>query len=332
MASLLHFSFNLGPRNISCDRNCLSFRFCRQILNKYIETSGPSAISLSFRSARTTRRLSFSSTVTCSATNRSSSDSEISSTAKIRSEVLSPFRSVRMFFYLAFMASGALGGLIATTQAIAALANPARAAEVPDILKGLGIDVAAVSLFAFLYSRENKAKSAQLARLSREESLSNLKLRVDEKKIISVNDLRGIARLVICVGPASFIMESFKRSEPFTERLLERGVLVISFATDGNIPNFNFEESEEMKEITSKRKRLWQLTPVFVSEWSKWLDEQKKLAGVSPESPVYLSLRLDGRVRGSGVGYPPWNAFVAQLPPVKGIWSGLLDGMDGRVL
>lgn len=46
----------------------------------------------------------------------------------------------------------------------------------------------------------------------------------------------------------------------------------------------------------------------------------------------YLSLRLDGRVRGSGVGYPPWNAFVVQLPPVKGMWSGLLDGMDGRVL
>jgi len=40
---------------------------------------------------------------------------------------------------------------------------------------------------------------------------------------------------------------------------------------------------------------------------------------------------LDGRVRASGVGYPPWQAFVAQLPPVKGMWTGLLDGMDGRV-
>jgi hypothetical protein len=45
----------------------------------------------------------------------------------------------------------------------------------------------------------------------------------------------------------------------------------------------------------------------------------------------YLSLRLDGRVRGSGVGYPPWQAFVAQLPPVKGMWTGLFDGFDGRV-
>ncbi|CBI37231.3 unnamed protein product, partial [Vitis vinifera] len=274
------------------------------------------------------------SIITCSASNKpsSSSPSPISSTAKIRSEVLSPFRTVRMFFYLAFIASGALGGLIATTQLIAALTNSSRAPLVPDILKGLGIDIGAVAIFAFLYSRESSAKNAQLARLTREESLSNLKLRVDEKKVISVNDLRGIARLVICAGPAPFIAESFKLSQPFTQGLLDRGVLVVPFVTDGKLPSFEYEESEEMKDITTKRKRLWQLVPVYVSEWSKWLDEQKKLAGVSPESPVYLSLRMDGRVRGSGVGYPPWNAFVAQLPPIKGMWTGLLDGMDGRVL
>ncbi|KAJ1416838.1 Protein LOW PSII ACCUMULATION 1-like [Sesbania bispinosa] len=191
------------------------------------------------------------------------------------------------------------------TQLIGALANPSRASEVPEIAKGLGIDIGAVSLFAFLYFRENKAKNAQVARLTREEILSNLKLRVDEKKIIPVSSLRGIARLVICAGPASFITESFKSSEPFTERA---------------------------EATCNQRKRLWQLAPVYISEWSGWLDEQKKLAGVSSESPVYLSLRMDGRVRGSGVGYPPWNAIVAQLPPIKGIWTGLLDGMDGRVL
>lgn len=192
-----------------------------------------------------------------------------SSAAKIRSEVLSPFRSVRMFFYLAFIASGSLGGLIATTQLIGALSNSSRAAQVPEILKGLGIDIGAVSLFAFLYYRENNAKNAQLARLSREESLSNLKLRVDEKKVIPVSSLRGIARLVICAGPASFVTESFRLSEPFTDKLMERGVLVVPFVTDGNSPSFEFEESEETKEITTKRKRLWQLRPLYVSEWSK---------------------------------------------------------------
>lgn len=193
----------------------------------------------------------------------------LSSTAKIRSEVLSPFRSVRMFFYLAFMASGGLGGLIATTQLIGALANPSRAAEVSEISKGLAIDLGAVSLFAFLYSRENNAKQAQLARLSREESLSNLKLRVDEKRVIPLSSLRGIARLVICAGPESYISDSFRLSQPFTEKLLERGVLVVPFASDGNLPSFEFEESEETSETNPNRKRLWQLSPFDVSAWSQ---------------------------------------------------------------
>ncbi|OIW18272.1 hypothetical protein TanjilG_10270 [Lupinus angustifolius] len=236
-----------------------------------------------------------------------------------------------MFFYIAFIASAGLGGLIATTQLIGALANSSRASEIPDTLKNLGIDFGAVSLFAFLYFQENKSKNAQVARLSREENLSNLKLRVDKKRIIPVSSFRGIARLVICAGPASYVTESFKLSEPLTESLLDRGVLVVPFVTDGNLPTLEFEESEELKPPGARRKRLWQLAPVFISEWSEWIDQQKKMAGVSSESPVYLSLRLDGRVRGSGVGYPPWNALVAQLPPVKGMWTGLLDGFDGRV-
>lgn len=277
------------------------------------------------------RRIRYSLTVCFSSTNKPSS-SDVSSTAKIRSEVLSPFRSVRMFFYLAFIASAGLGGLIALPRLISALANSSRSSEVPEMLKGLGIDLGAVLIFAFLYVRENNAKNAQISRLSREERLSKLKLRVDENRTISINSLRGFARLVILAGPASFINESFKRSKPLTEGLLERGILVVPFATDGGTLDFGIEEIEEEASVADRRRRLWQLSPVFTSEWANWIDEQKKLANVTPDSPVYLSLRMDGRVRGSGVGYPPWNAFVAQLPPVKGIWSGLLDGMDGRVL
>jgi hypothetical protein len=48
-------------------------------------------------------------------------------------------------------------------------------------------------------------------------------------------------------------------------------------------------------------------------------------------SRSYISLRIDGRVRGSGVGIPSWRAMSLQLPPLKGMWGGALDGMDGRV-
>ncbi|XP_051218136.1 protein LOW PSII ACCUMULATION 1, chloroplastic isoform X2 [Lolium perenne] len=242
-----------------------------------------------------------------------------------------------MFFYLAFMASAGLGSLIALTQLIPALGNPARAAGAAETLKGLGIDVAAVSVFAFLYSRDRKASDAQVARLTREENLSRLKMRVGDRVVpVAVSELRGSARLVIVAGPAEFIAESFRRSKPFLKDLMERGVLVLPFPTDGNTPALEFDDSDDIEqeddaEIRKKSRRLWQLTPVLTAEWAKWLDEQKKMANVTPDSPVYLSLRLDGRVRGSGVGYPPWQAFVAQLPPVKGMWTGLFDGFDGRV-
>ncbi|XP_072958234.1 protein LOW PSII ACCUMULATION 1, chloroplastic [Typha angustifolia] len=294
------------------------------ILRKERSSSSP------FPSGRTKRTQC--SRIRCSAANKPSSATEISSSAKIRSEVLSPFRTVRMFFYLAFIASGTLGALIAITQLVPALANSSKAAELPEMVKGLGIDIGAVLLFAFLYSRDNKAKNAQLAKLSREEGLSKLKLRLSENRIISVGELRGIARLVILSGPATYLDESFKLSKPFTDGLLDRGVLVVPFSTDGNTPNFEFDENGEEATVNDKKKRLWQMVPVYTSEWANWINEQKKLANVTLDSPVYLSLRMDGRVRGSGIGYPPWNAFVAQLPIVKGIWSGLLDGMDGRVL
>lgn len=67
-------------------------------------------------------------------------------------------------------------------------------------------------------------------------------------------------------------MESFKLSKPFTEGLLERGVLVVPLVTDGELPPLDFEEEAEEEEkatLLDRKKKLWQLRPVFVSEWSK---------------------------------------------------------------
>ncbi|KAE8730608.1 hypothetical protein F3Y22_tig00002919pilonHSYRG00244 [Hibiscus syriacus] len=194
MASMELFCYIVGPSNLRLKYSSFGLCFQNPIYRKNALSS------ISARSPAKPPLLS--SSLVCSAANKPSSSSEISSDARIRSEVLSSFRSLRMFFCLAFIASSALGGLIATTQ-------------------------------------ENTAKNAQLARLLREESLSNLKLRVNENMIIPVSSLRGIASLVICSGPTSFILESFKLSEPFTERLLERGVLVVTFATDGNSPSLD---------------------------------------------------------------------------------------------
>lgn len=265
---------------------------------------------------------------------------EYSSDAKIRSEVIAPFRALRMFFYGAFMASGGVGGLIAITRLIAALNNAPGSGDPIEIAKGIAIDFGAVLIFALLYRSDSKARDKSLAKIAREENLSNLRLELINRRVVTIGELRGSARLVILAGPGSYIEEAFKQSEPYKQDLLDRGVLVAAYATDGasfadysSVSSSNKQDSSESNQsvAVADLEKKWRATPIYTSEWGRWIDDQKKLANVPPDQPVYVSLRLDGRVRGSGIGIPSWKAMSVQLPPIKGIWGGVFDGMDGRV-
>ena len=71
---------------------------------------------------------------------------------------------------------------------------------------------------------------------------------------------------MICAGPEAYIAESFRLSRGFTEGLLERGVVVVPFSSDGNLPEFEYEEES----VGGRdRKRLWQLRTYDVSAWSE---------------------------------------------------------------
>lgn len=52
---------------------------------------------------------------------------------------------------------------------------------------------------------------------------------------------------------------------------------------------------------------------------------------MSEEKGLYVGLRIDGRVRASGTGTPPWAKFAAQLAPLSGtipLSSGQLAGQS----
>ncbi|XP_002987350.2 protein LOW PSII ACCUMULATION 1, chloroplastic [Selaginella moellendorffii] len=267
----------------------------------------------------------------------------ISREARIREEVISPFRSLRLFLYPALMASATIAALTALPRLIAALANSPNAtvennASLGQVLEGLGIDVAAIVVFALLYRSDTKARDLQLAKLSREESLASLRVELGNKRVATLEQMRGSARFVIIAGPKSHVDQALELSLPFQEQLLERGVTLVPFVTppaasteESQSSSFQAQKSQAKDDDSAAAARRWIVLPIYTSEWTKWLSEQKKIANIPEDKPVYLSLRMDGRVRGSGVGFPPWSALVAQLPPVSGMWRGALDGMDGRV-
>ena len=55
-----------------------------------------------------------------------------------------------------------------------------------------------------------------------------------------------------------------------------------------------------------------------------------KTANKKQEKGLYISLRMDGRVRGSGVGSPPWERLAVSLPPVSGspLFSATITKLD----
>jgi hypothetical protein len=200
--------------------------------------------------------------------------------ARARAEVLSPFRTVRQFFYIAFMASGGLGTLITLSKVAASLSGVDNGVSLESMLKDLGIDVLAVVIFAFLYSQDAKAKNAQLARLGREESLGQLRLELSNKKVVTASSLRGRARLVILAGPSKHIEAALKSAQPFKDQLVERGCLVVPLITEGDktealaSPGGQTSESPiasppvEYK-VSIETERRWKATPLYTGEWRR---------------------------------------------------------------
>ena len=250
------------------------------------------------------------------------SDEKYSNLTKMRSEAQAPFRTARMFVFGAFAANAALGLSIATLQAVTKALGAPSAPPLDQSLQNIGIDLCAALFFGYLYKKDAENREKQMARISREERLSALKCELSSGKVVSLFDLRGFSRVVIAAGDADYCNASIAAAEAVKDPLLERGVLVIPLVLGGAA-----ESVDAPDDATDRRFRA---TPVYTDKWVKWIDEQKREAKVAAGKGVYVGLRMDGRVRSSGVGTPPWEKFAKELPPADK-WGGFLDGFDGRV-
>lgn len=265
----------------------------------------------------------------------------MSQEARLRSEVASPFRVARIFLVGAVGAGAGIGTLVATAQLLGAVASDAGSEGLSELAKTLAVDLGGVAACGWWLRRDLRARDAQIARMEREARLSQLRLELGNGKSCAAADLRGFHRLVLVAGSQDFLSQAQESSLPHRQELLQRGVMYVPVPMDefSAPPDVETEPSENEEGIASVEKNdslagqslRWKATPLRLDEWRRWIRDQKKLAGVPEESGVYVSLRMDGRVRGSGVRLPPWDRMAKQLAPTQGIWKGFGDGFDGAV-
>jgi len=225
--------------------------------------------------------------------------------------------------------SAVLATLFSIPTLIGALAGAPNAKSLTDAFQDILINTTALGVCGYLLRGDLQAREKQMARLMREDQLGMCQVELSNSKVLRLGQLRGSARPVIVVGTKSQVAGALQQAEKFREALEERGVLIIA------IPMYDSSVEEEedaldIPELTEKDLR-WRAMPVRKQEWKTWFDEQAAASGKSAEQGLYVGLRLDGRVRASGRGCPPWDAFAAQLPPTDGFFGEFLDGMDGAV-
>ena len=248
---------------------------------------------------------------------------EFSNATKMRSEAQAPFRVARMFLFGAFGANATLGFGIAVLQTVTKALGAPNGPPLDQSLQNLGINLGCALFFGYLYKRDADGRDKQMARISREERLSNLKCELAGGKVVSLYDLRGFSRVVVAAGDAAYCAAAIEAANAVRDPLVERGVLLVPVVVEGDA------SSTTLPPILENDRRF-RAAPVSVDKYRRWFDEQKNEAKVAKGKGVYVGLRMDGRVRSSGVGVPPWERFAAELPPTDS-WGGVMDGFDGRV-
>ena len=249
--------------------------------------------------------------------------------ASLRAEAEAPFRSFRIVIFGFGGVSAVLATLFSIPTVIGALAGAPNAKPVMDALQDILINVTALGVCGYLLRGDLQAREKQMARLLREDQLGMCQVELSNSKVLRLGQLRGSVRPVIIAGSSEQVASALNAAEKYRQALMERGVLVVGIPMYGDSRE-DEKSNNPIPELTVDDLR-WRAKPIRVQEWKSWFDEQAAASGKSSDQGLYVGLRLDGRVRASGRGCPPWDIFAAQLPPTDGFFGGLLDGMDGKV-
>ncbi|KAG6431862.1 hypothetical protein SASPL_103431 [Salvia splendens] len=245
---------------------------------------------------------------------------------KLISEVQAPFRGIRRFFYVAFTAAAGISLFLTIPRLFAAI-------------KG-------IIVFVALFLWDNKKEEEQIAQITRNETLSRLPLRLSTNRIVELVQLRDTARPVILAGKKETVDSAMRKAERFRTDLLRRGVILIpvvwgerrellaekkgfglSPKAAASLPSIgeDFDKRTQSVVANSKIKAEIRFRAEVVSpaEWERWIRDQQEAEGITPGEDVYIILRLDGRVRKSGLGMPDWQEIVKEVPPMEDLLSKL---------
>ena len=269
--------------------------------------------------------------------------------AKLRAEASSPFQLVRTFLFGGLTAGASLGVIVSTARLLAAFGG---AYEVEETLKTFGINVACLAVLGTLFVRELQSRDKNVQMAAKEEDLAMLQVSVskDGERSVPLAAFRGMYRPIIVAGSKGQVKKSMSQAAKYSNEFTARGIVVIPVVLNSedideklqqlkNDPSFAASSEKDASQkgfgspITATssdsniqpESKKWKLLPYDVDEWRKWI-QGLGIDDSGPKTEVYAQIQLDGVVRCSGMGPPPFERLLDDIPVLDSIQTRFSDG------
>ena len=210
-----------------------------------------------------------------------------------------------------------------------------------DAISVLVTNVAFFALAAGFTAFDLKRRRIALARLQRDLAIGDMRVIQRDKfrneRVFPLASLRQAARVALVYGDAEKVARDLAAATPFRRRLEQSRILVVPVVERGSRSSSresaaadNLDPAAAVSDVGPGRWELlkdvvlawpgagagrWLAWPTRNDAWAGYFRRLLESAGVAdPASGGYVTVGVNGQVRGSGVGSPAWDVLLSTFP------------------
>lgn len=262
---------------------------------------------------------------------------------RLREEVESPFRTVRLFFFGSSTASALIALYFSTLSAFKAstMGDVYPDVDLQDALQSCGINVAATLICGFLTYRDWMAGNSNLKRIAKGGELARLAVE-SSTGVSRLVEYRRSSRVVIAAGGKEYIetvcrslcSDQLQDANTFVEGLEASDVILVpvyleSETTVGNSAKIwgETKPDEDGRNFDPKRAQSIVAFPRFASNWMDYLEseiETCKSQGYDVERTGFtITVKKNGKILRRATGQPPFSTLISTMEVLDGSKFGM---------
>lgn len=254
---------------------------------------------------------------------------------RLREEVESPFRKVRLYLFGYSTVSATVALYFSALNTAKAISTSADSAVLNDALQSCAINIGALLLFAYLTYRDWLAGNANLERIARGGALAKLRVVTGKGERRDLASYRRQSRLCLAVGSQEYIQNLCRTMS--SDQLSDRNTLVDGLTEAETIIVPIVLESSSLQLVVGDSQQVWRATqpqdgdrnfdvhradsviafPVFYPQFTDYLQaeiETCKAQGFNVlEKGFILVIKKNGKILRRATGQPPLPDLIGTM-------------------